>query len=343
VEIRRQANGRSPTEGDKLLASDQPSCDDRFVIALGQEAKVRTDGVSAILGLLEWRYELAEAVLFHKTKVSAGAMLDRALYELWSGKTEEELVSKVLHLTDDELLDVAIKETDIGVDEAGLGRIAVAKKLLSDLKSRKLYKHLATFDRWNLAGIQAERAERTYSDHTQTRAAFNRAETARNIEADFELPPGSVVMYCAEVRAKLAQVSIAIDDKIQPFDEYEKDATRKLSGGHLEAQVNRFKGLWKVRFYIDRDIKARLGEKKEADLVDALKQVVLGTETGGAMRRVVQRFAQTYAAEEQAKGRNNVRYVENPSVAAKSDESVSTRPRYPMGTECTRNYLLIEG
>ena len=54
-----------------------------FVISLGRRPKIRTDAVSAILELLEWRYQLAESVLFHRTKLAAAAMLDRALYELF--------------------------------------------------------------------------------------------------------------------------------------------------------------------------------------------------------------------------------------------------------------------
>ena len=39
-------------------SGERASADDRFVIALGQSPKIRTDGVSAILTLLEWRYQL---------------------------------------------------------------------------------------------------------------------------------------------------------------------------------------------------------------------------------------------------------------------------------------------
>ncbi len=63
------------------IARAQPT--DQFVIFLGKPPKLRSDAVSHILELLEWRYSLAETVLFHRTKLAAAAMLDRALYELW--------------------------------------------------------------------------------------------------------------------------------------------------------------------------------------------------------------------------------------------------------------------
>src|SRR5260370_41315804 len=76
---------------------------DKFVISLGRRPKIRTDAISNILDLLEWRYSLAETVLFHRTKLAAAAMLDRALYELWGGVgNEDEIVHFLLPLSDEE-------------------------------------------------------------------------------------------------------------------------------------------------------------------------------------------------------------------------------------------------
>jgi HD superfamily phosphohydrolase len=107
MEIRRW-----DADGQPRLLTPTQHVNDRFVIALGQKTKIRTDGVSAILGLLEWRYDLAEMVLFHRTKLAASAMLDRALFELWEHKEEKEIVENVLLLSDEQLVDEAIKEVD---------------------------------------------------------------------------------------------------------------------------------------------------------------------------------------------------------------------------------------
>jgi HD superfamily phosphohydrolase len=73
---------RSDSQYDPVFGEDGLSLprrpDDEFVIALGNRSKIRTDGVSAILGLLEWRYELAEVALYHRTMIAAAAMMDRA-------------------------------------------------------------------------------------------------------------------------------------------------------------------------------------------------------------------------------------------------------------------------
>jgi len=40
-----------------------PTNDDAFVVSIGNRPKLRTDGISSIIGLLEKRYELSEAVI----------------------------------------------------------------------------------------------------------------------------------------------------------------------------------------------------------------------------------------------------------------------------------------
>jgi HD superfamily phosphohydrolase len=92
MEIRRTAEGGT-------FGSAEPT--DKFVISLGSRPKIRTDAVSNILDLLEWRYSLAETVLFHRTKLAAAAMLDRALYELWGSDDEKDIVQTLLPLSDD--------------------------------------------------------------------------------------------------------------------------------------------------------------------------------------------------------------------------------------------------
>lgn len=53
-----------------------------FVIDVGPRARVRTDALTLILDLLEARYKLTETVLFHRTKLSVIALLDRVLLEV---------------------------------------------------------------------------------------------------------------------------------------------------------------------------------------------------------------------------------------------------------------------
>src|SRR5262245_4769754 len=84
----------------------------RFVISYGQRNRPRSDAVSSILELLEARYNLAEAVLFHPTKCSAAAMLERGIFSLYDSYPEKEreawisnLPNRLLDFTDERMLE----------------------------------------------------------------------------------------------------------------------------------------------------------------------------------------------------------------------------------------------
>ncbi|MGZ5437057.1 MAG: HD domain-containing protein [Pyrinomonadaceae bacterium] len=106
---------RTP-ESNKSISKNghpDPTAKDVFVIMIGNRPKLRTDGISAILSLLESRYELAEAVLFHRTKMNATAMLERALTLCVPQSTLEKSPS---NQTTKSSKNVNEKETDREVD-----------------------------------------------------------------------------------------------------------------------------------------------------------------------------------------------------------------------------------
>src|SRR5207302_1586785 len=97
MEIRTRYDNRA------ISADHQPPLNstDALVIAIGHWPKLRTDGVSAILELLESRYHLAETVLFHRTKMTATGMLERAISlalpaQARRGEMKDETVKKGL-------------------------------------------------------------------------------------------------------------------------------------------------------------------------------------------------------------------------------------------------------
>jgi hypothetical protein len=63
------------------------------------------------------------------------------------------------------------------------------------------------------------------------------------------------------MNAKIAKVKIAVGDDIGEFAEYERRHNDQLAGGHLDAQLRRFRRLWRVHFFIDPKEKAKLGER----------------------------------------------------------------------------------
>ncbi len=247
LEIRPKPNGSG--------LSRKPRNTDRFVVSLGKRPKIRTDAVSAILELLEWRYQLAESVLFHRTKLAAAAMLDRALFELWGEVAPPDLESILLPLSDEEMIQKCIELAGQQKEP----RHRIAEKILRALDRRELYGHLSTRFYDEVPGDLRPRVQKKFgkSDGFPNLAPSERAKVLRVLEADFQLPEGSVVMYCptAGMNAKIAEVQIAVGDEVAKFSDYERGHGEQLAGGHLEAQQRRFHRLWRVHFFIDRTAK----------------------------------------------------------------------------------------
>ena len=90
----------------------------KFVINVGASNAPRHDAITNILDLLESRYKLAETVLFHRTKLSVIALLDRCLIEIrnlyrsichgknWERDLKELLLQELMCGSDDALPDI---------------------------------------------------------------------------------------------------------------------------------------------------------------------------------------------------------------------------------------------
>ncbi len=325
------------------IATPRPHPDDRFVISLGEKTKIRTDGVSAILGLLEWRYELAETVLFHRTKTAAGAMLDRALYELWEDKNEQDLVDKLLPVSDDQLLDNAIQEAEAlkitqPEDEA---KLEAAASLLRKLRDRALFKELATFDASNIAPTHVDPIKKSYAGigAATKNGARCRTQTARLLESDFDLPAGSIAIYCSHIRPKIAEVSINVDGDISTFSQYEKTHDNRLSGGHLEAQIKRFERLWRIYFFIDPQVKAALAKDRLLVLQQTIAQVVLSVDEPEKLFQLAKEKALAYVQQEIKKGNNAIEFSDDIRTAARGDPGVAKPRDYPNGAPSIRTFI----
>lgn len=248
---------------------------DHFVISLGRRPKIRTDAVSAILGLLESRYELAESVLFHRTKCAAAAMLERGIRELEAAIPEADR-SQWLRDLEQDLLDHS-DESALNhlLQEAGARSCAPALRPLSALKSRTLYSSISTTFRDELPGDISRKLFRTYTEEDE--APKRRNEAVQLIEEDIGLPPGSLVMYCPDksMNAKIARVRIYINGTIAQFDEWEESNDHMLGGGHLEAQLHRFDRLWRIHLFVAREVWAAMQPERQELLRQAIETLIL--------------------------------------------------------------------
>lgn len=336
---------RSVPLEDSNISPTCASPNDRFVVALGRSPKIRTDGVSAILELLEWRYQLAETVLFHRTKLSAAGMLDRALFELWEGAPESEILETVLPLSDEQLLDKSIDIARLHLegapDENEKVRFRIAIENLRNIKGRKLFAELKTWGVDDLGPNPLARVKKLYGAGSKDpkKAARSRTQALRQLELDFGLRPGSLAMYCAEMKPKIAEVTISVGSDIEPFNRYEQThGDQKLSGGHLEAQIERFRRLWRVHFFIERDEQARLQAiGLLSTLVDAIEALVLGTASDSTSR--ARDFALTLHARENDKWHNRT-VLQQAVQAARADPSHPVAQRYPTGAPAISSFFI---
>lgn len=326
-------------------AAAAPRHKDQFVVSLGRDTDIRDDGVSAILGLLERRHELAEMVLYHKTKLAAGAVLDRALFEITDGGTPIDLVEDVLCLSDDQLLDYAVFQTR-RFDRGDLRRTA-ALRLIGNLRLRILPKVLLRFDGSNksdddrvyLGNLYAPGAKDPHAN------ARHRADTARALERDFDLEPGTIVMSCSIVKPKIAKVAVRVNDDIAEFQTYEETHKNKLSGGHLTAQIKRFDRMWRLDFFMNEREMERQARRKQAGrsrasvltlIQDTIRYVIASTAPDDQRFDQAQRIAREYAE----LSNTGQFYREGLPAAAKSSEHSALA--YPNGATSI-SYFIDKG
>lgn len=202
---------------------------------------------------------------------------------------------------------------------------------------------LATFDSTNLAHPQIAKIKKVYAE-TKTGAktgAKYRAETSRVLECDFDLPPGSIAIYCSHIRPKIAEVTIAIDDDVMKFNEYEArpGSHNRLSGGHLQAQIERFERLWRIYFFIDAEVKKALPKEKLLLLQQTVEQVVLAEadEQSKLIQRVKEK-AMHYVHQEKERRNNGIEFVDELVTAARGDPE-SALQQYPNGAPSIRRFI----
>jgi HD superfamily phosphohydrolase len=264
--------------------------EDRLAINLRGAPRPRPDAVTAILDLLESRYQLAEIALFHRVKLAASGMLERAIAEYRDTFPDAEqvdalalLTPQLLECSDLEMLKLfeskLLERRSTGVP----ARVDGAVDLIRRLRVRELHRDLHILYEDDAGGPEAAKAitdrfcgdpslddEKTLAD--VRRAANDRLSALRTLEQDFALNSGDIVMYCPplQMNTKIAEVGIyfnGIVDSLASLDAH----NRNISGGHLRAQQERFHRLWRVSFAIDDAAYRRL---EDADILDCLRKTI---------------------------------------------------------------------
>ena len=308
---------------------------DRFVISLGFKPRIRSDAISSILSLLESRYELAESVLFHRTKCAAAAMLDRAIQEIVTKIDRENQRDWIKDITE-KLLEVS--------DEAALGLfLTIAKDVdataavdvLTKLRTRILFNTIVTRFAKDCADDDRSRLHRLYSHDEE--ASDNRRRAALLLEQDLDLPVGSVAIYCPDkaMNHKIAGVLIHVDDEVAKLNDYDDGRHTKLAGGHLGAQIARFNSLWRIHVCVDESAWNQLSRECQIFGIELIERLILGDLPAGV---TAEEMADTLAGRAIAL-KGNPFYEMPASQPPLAAESRTAIPRYPCGAPAIHHFF----
>lgn len=257
---------------------EQDPLDCRLVVNLRSGPDFRADAITAIFELLESRYQLGEVALFHRTKLTASAMLERLIAEVADASEQdgwfEAQVDKLLECTDEEMIQYVV-----GLGSQRLGRMKGARRtrlkevlhLGRSLRYRQLHHKVVAYRTSDLSRQSLNLARRSLGG---SGGAAGRLNTCRSLEEDFGLASGSVVIHCPAKapHAKIARVQVLADDDIQELADLDSTSGDPAgTGGLMQSQLQRFEGLWRVQVSISS---AALNQMTDAHTLTVFKRTV---------------------------------------------------------------------
>jgi HD superfamily phosphohydrolase len=212
----------------------------RVVVRLWKEGRPhpRRDVLSELIRLLDNRYLLGERVYFHHTKLIAGTMIAGAVQR---AKTEGQLTkTELLDMGDESLLDKLEKS-----------KSAAAKKLVSRIRSRNLWKRVHEHTR---STVEAEQNELRDIDVMQNimrkwwESPQYRTEDEDNLASAVDLESGDVLFHCpdSEMAMKLAEMKVFWNGKLRPLAQCTDDP---VVGPKLEVILKSHLSLWAIRVF----------------------------------------------------------------------------------------------
>ncbi len=211
-------------------------------IDLAKRDLLREDILSEVVRMLEARYYFSERVYYHHAKVSAGALVARAVELAMDGELVRE--EEFYDLTDASL--VALLEARAA--RAGGERGERIRRLVDAFRRRALFKRACVYPRYANAALQDELVRRFFArEQRAERAAAEeriadlvRFATGRRVE---------VVLYCPAARMQLKEVETHVrwpgEPGVRPLADY-ADRVPRLAD--LERS---YRDLWK--FYVLAD------------------------------------------------------------------------------------------
>ena len=224
-------------------------------IDLSKHDLLREDILSEVVRLLDARYFFSERVYYHHAKVSAGALVARAVDMCVRGGalTEENLYD----CTDDSMLTV-LDRASAKLSEVEGKRV---RELLGRFRARGLYKRACVFPAYENADVQQELVDRFFAGGgaAERQAVETRIEEAVHFATGREI---HVIVYCPAKHMQLKEARIHVrwpgEEGVFPLAHF---ASRVPRLADLERG---YQNLWK--FYV-------LCSDSEPDVLQKVQQV----------------------------------------------------------------------
>jgi len=284
----------------KYLFIDRVDGARRLVVRTAKEKRdiqyPRRDILSELIKLLSVRYDLAEKVYYHHTKIAADAMLVRAVWEKVGAKWEEagrpiECPTEFLEIGDERFLNILKSTND------------VAKKLIEGIYNHKLHKRIWFLDRQT--ALAARHNLPTFENEFGNNAA-NRVYWENNLSRLIGASNGDVLIFCPSLgmQKKYAEMLITWDGTVRQLNtisEEEDWATKEA----LSAILRLHDALWgisvvAIKEIADNEPKRQLlvsmckalmeptGTKRDISLRQAMRNRIhmIASSAGGSARAV---------------------------------------------------------
>jgi uncharacterized protein len=213
----------------------------RLVMNLEKQGRLRQDALSELVNLLRLRYTLSERVYYHHTKVSSGAMISKAVeLALRDGMSVTEL--RTLR---DETLIWTLGERYM--------RNPTVAHMVNRFESRQLYRGCYVISTEIGEARRQEMVSRFHHDFVAREAAESSIASASGIQ------PHEIIIYCPSFGMSLseAEVPVRLDGgAVRPLSAANNEEIRILREKHKE--------LWKFYVLIDREVWDRRDRVKAA-------------------------------------------------------------------------------
>jgi HD superfamily phosphohydrolase len=243
----------------ELRQNEKTQQKNRLVIKLTKRGDWRHDVLSAIINILNVRFGLTEAVIYHHAKCEASAMLGEIAFLCNLAESDQ-----LYNIGDEGLMSLLENKVEsmskISEEKENADS---ARKLLHCLQSRRFYKRFHIIPASGQKGPDKADLSMIYSFPKK------RHDFERKIEKKFGLPPGSIIIFCPTGKMALKEAeALVVYEKMDETGQLQ-EAIEKLNSeqcldnlkmrheslaDRVKNVMDQYMALWKLYIFIDPSI-----------------------------------------------------------------------------------------